>query len=117
MREVLENGEVTAVVAMVCVDSCSDGPIAICRICQAVTACLFLFIGITCQFYAGLNTNDISLGNLCDTYSGSSEIMDQRAFDNLFDWYALLPSNSYFLQKVTSHNHLWHLTCIPCLHQ
>mmetsp|Transcript_66954 Transcript_66954/g.100961 ORF Transcript_66954/g.100961 Transcript_66954/m.100961 type:complete len:402 (+) Transcript_66954:112-1317(+) len=71
---------------MVCVDSCSDGPIAICRICQAVTACLFLFIGITCQFYAGLNTNDISLGNLCDTYSGSSEIMDQRAFDNLFDW-------------------------------
>jgi len=71
---------------MVCVHSCSDGPIGICRILQAVFACLFLFIGITCQFYAGLNVNDVSLGNLCNTYSGSSEVMDEAAFDELFDW-------------------------------
>mmetsp|Transcript_23971 Transcript_23971/g.48364 ORF Transcript_23971/g.48364 Transcript_23971/m.48364 type:complete len:404 (+) Transcript_23971:136-1347(+) len=71
---------------MVCVDKCSDGAVGICRLTQAVIACLFLFIGITCQFYAGLNVNDVPLSNLCETYSGSGDAMDLVQFNKLFDW-------------------------------
>lgn len=71
----------------VCVESCSDGPRAICRILQAILAGLLLFIGITCQFWAGLNVNDVPLSKLCDTYSGSPEIMTTRDFNELADWF------------------------------
>mmetsp|Transcript_53898 Transcript_53898/g.108142 ORF Transcript_53898/g.108142 Transcript_53898/m.108142 type:complete len:396 (+) Transcript_53898:33-1220(+) len=71
---------------MGCVHRCSEGPVGICRNIQALFACLFLFIGITCQLYAGSNINDISLGRLCDTYSGSPDFMDQETYDVMFDW-------------------------------
>ena len=35
---------------------------------QAVMAGLLLFIGICCQFWSGLNVNDIPLSKLCDSY-------------------------------------------------
>ena len=71
----------------VCVESCSDGPRAICRILQAIVAGLLLFTGITCQFWAGLNINDIPLSKLCNTYSGSPEVMTTNDFNALADWF------------------------------
>jgi len=71
----------------VCVESCSDGPRAICRILQAILAGLLLFVGITMQFWAGLNLNDVPLTSLCDTFSGSPEVMDLESFNALADWY------------------------------
>ena len=70
-----------------CVESCSDGPRAICRILQAILAGLLLFIGITCQFWAGLNVNDVPLSKLCNTYSGSPEVMTTDDFNQLADWF------------------------------
>ena len=35
---------------------------------QAVIAGLLLFIGICCQFWSGLNVNDVPLSKLCDSY-------------------------------------------------
>ena len=70
-----------------CVESCSDGPRAICRVLQAILAGLLLFIGITCQFWAGLNVNDVPLSKLCNTYSGSPEVMTTDDFNQLADWF------------------------------
>jgi hypothetical protein len=69
------------------VQSCRDGPLAICRILQAVLAGLLLFTGIVCQFWAGSNVNDIPLSNLCNAYSGSSEVMQAGDFSDLLDWW------------------------------
>jgi len=71
----------------VCVESCSDGPRAICRLLQAILAGLILFIGITCQFWAGMNVNDVPLSKLCDAYSGSPEAMTTTDFNELANWY------------------------------
>ncbi len=58
-----------------------------CRNLQAIIACLLCFIGIVCQLYSANNLFDVSLGNLCDTYSGSTEAMDLESFNEMFDWY------------------------------
>ncbi|EKX38747.1 hypothetical protein GUITHDRAFT_115076 [Guillardia theta CCMP2712] len=71
----------------VCVDSCSDGPRAICRILQAIISGIFLFIGIVCQFWSGLNLNDVPLSSLCETYSGDGSPMTQSDFSSLLQWY------------------------------
>jgi len=54
---------------------------------QAILAGLLLFVGITCQFWAGLNLNDVPLTSLCNAYSGSPEVMDLDSFNALADWY------------------------------
>ncbi|KAJ1486335.1 hypothetical protein T484DRAFT_1943576 [Baffinella frigidus] len=69
-----------------CAEKC-DGAVGICRIIQAVVAGLLLFIGITCQFWAGLNVNDVPLASLCDTYSGSPAVLGTSDFNSLFNWY------------------------------
>ena len=60
----------------ICVESCRDGPRAICRILQAIVAGILLFTGITCQFWSGMNVNDVPLSKLCNTFSGSGETSD-----------------------------------------
>ena len=52
----------------------------------AALAVLLLFIGITCQFWAALNLNDIPLAKLCETYSGSAQVMTENDFNALGDW-------------------------------
>ena len=52
----------------------------------AALAGLLGFIGITCQFWAALNLNDIPLAKLCETYSGSTQVMTENDFNALADW-------------------------------
>jgi hypothetical protein len=45
---------------------------------QAVIAGLLLFIGICCQFWSGLNVNDVPLSKLCDSYRYARIIVGQN---------------------------------------
>mmetsp|Transcript_49334 Transcript_49334/g.120339 ORF Transcript_49334/g.120339 Transcript_49334/m.120339 type:complete len:413 (+) Transcript_49334:152-1390(+) len=70
-----------------CVDSCSDGPRAACRIVQAIIACLLLFIGICMQLTAGTHVDDLPLRVLCETYSGNPDVMEKSDFEALSAYY------------------------------
>lgn len=70
-----------------CVEGCKDGPRAICRMLQAIIAGTALFIGIVCQFWTSGQLNEVSLVNLCMTFSGSKEVMGVQDFNALLDWY------------------------------
>jgi len=49
-----------------------------------------MLAGIICQLWAAGSVSDISLSTLCETYSGSGEVMGLDDFNSLFDWYSFV---------------------------